>query len=63
MDYDQGGFIALCPVEVLNRYAGDAFEVLVQYNSEGERRFVSTGVFLDRRRMKKEERMQVDGQG
>lgn len=62
VDYDQGGFIALCPVEVLNRYAGDTFEVLVQYNSEGERRFVSTGVFLDRRRMKKEERMQVNGQ-
>lgn len=50
VDYDQGGFIAVCPASVLNRYEGDSFEVLVRYSCEGENRFVATGVFLDRRR-------------
>lgn len=56
IDYDQGGFIAVCPVSELKRYPEDSFEVLVQYRCEGEARFVSTGVFLDRRHIDRMER-------
>ncbi len=62
VDYDQGGFIAVCPVSVLNRYIGDSFEVLVRYNCEGEPRFAATGVFLNRGRGDRPEGMRANGQ-
>ena len=62
VDYDQGGFIAVCPASVLERYKGDSFEVLVRYSSEGELRFVSTGVYLDRSRGERQERIRANGQ-
>lgn len=65
VNYDQGGFIAVCPASVLNRYKGDTFEVLVRYSCEGETWFAATGVFLDRRRGDRPEGpggMRADGQ-
>jgi hypothetical protein len=56
VNYDQGGFIAVCPESVLNQYVGDSLEVLVRYNSLSGPRFVATGVFLDRLLVDRRER-------
>ena len=49
VNYDQGGFKACCPVEILRQNPRDTFELLVKYGLPGETGFVSTGILINLR--------------
>ena len=49
VNYDQGGFKACCPVDILRRNPRDTFELLVKYDLPGETGFVGTGILINLR--------------
>lgn len=48
-NYNAGGFIALCSMDLIEDEPDVVYEVLVKYTLDGESKFVSTGSFVGKR--------------
>ena len=53
VSYDQCGFLAKCPMDLLNQNPDDTYEVLVKYSLPDETGFVATRSFINLRNMRR----------
>ena len=61
VSYDQGGFIAVCPMSLLARSPEATFEILVRFSCGDGTGFVPTGIFIDKRSLDQRARPPMDG--